>query len=348
MTHKKSSFPCTAALSAMLVASSAHARDLTVIGWGGSYQEAQRKAYFEPYIANHGPLKDSSYNGELAKIKAMVETGDITWDVVQMEAPELENACDEGLIERIDWARLGGKDQFIDSAAMGDCGVGAIVYSVILAYDNAKLGENGPKGWADFWNTEKWPGKRALRKSAKFTLEIALLADGVPTNKVYDALGTPEGMDRAFAKLDEIKDRIQWWESGAQPPQWLAAGDVVMTSAYNGRIFKMVSEGRNFTTVWDGQIYTLDGWAIVSGTENIDAAYDFLKIANQAERQAVLSNAIPYGTIEPTAMARVKPEVAAQLPTAPENLRNALHQSTDFWIDHIEELNQRFNNWASN
>ncbi|MEO9517783.1 MAG: ABC transporter substrate-binding protein [Paracoccaceae bacterium] len=335
------------AMTAILTASAAQARDLTVISWGGAYQEAQREAFFQPYIDTHGPLLDEAYNGELAKIKAMVETGDVTWDVVQMEAPELENACDEGLIERIDWARLGGQEQFIDSAAMGDCGVGAIVYSVILAYDEDSVGDKAPTSWAHFWDTETWPGKRALRKSAKFTLEIALLADGVASEDLYDVLSTSEGVDRAFAKLDEIKDDIQWWEAGAQPTQWLAAGDVAMTAAYNGRISTAVAEGQNFATIWDGQIYTLDGWAIVSGSENIDGAYDFLTIANEPNNQAVLSNAIPYGTIHPAAAEAVKTDVVAQLPTAPANLGNALHQDSDFWIDHIEELNERFNNWAA-
>lgn len=243
------------ALTTLMATTAAQARDLTVISWGGAYQEAQRDAFFEPYIAAHGALRDEAYNGELAKIKAMVDTGDVTWDVVQMEAPELENACNEGLVERIDWDRLGGQGQFIDSAAMGDCGVGAIVYSVILAYDEAKLGADGPQSWGDFWDTKRWPGKRALRKSAKFTLEIALLADGVAANEVYNVLSTSEGVERAFAKLDEIKDDIQWWESGAQPPQWLAAGDVAMTSAYNGRISTAVSEGQDFATIWDGQVY---------------------------------------------------------------------------------------------
>jgi len=334
-------------VSALVAATSSNAGDLTIISWGGAYQEAQREAFFDPYIKQHGPLRDEAYNGELAKIKAMVETGDVTWDVVQMEAPEIENACDEGLIERIDWDRLGGASQFIESAEMGDCGVGAIVYSLVLAYDTSELGNDGPKNWADFWNVEKWPGKRALRKTAKFTLEIALLADGVPTAEVYDVLRTPEGVDRAFAKLDEIKGDIQWWEAGSQPPQWLAAGDVVMTSAYNGRVSNAIAEGLDFAAVWDGQVYTLDGWAIVSGSDNVDAAYDFIKLANQPANQAVLSNAIPYGTIHPGATEFVQVEVQAQLPTAPANLTNALSQDTDFWIDHIEELNERFNNWAS-
>ncbi len=331
-----------------LLAGAATARDLTVVSWGGSYQEAQREAYFAPFIAKYGPMSDESYNGELAKIKAMVDAGDITWDVVQFEAPELENACEEGLVERLDWDRLGGKDKVIPAAVMGDCGIGAILYSVVLSYDSKKIGADAPKTWADFWNVEKWPGKRGLRKTAKFTLEIALLADGVAPDQVYQVLSTPEGVDRAFAKLDTIKDHIQWWESGAQPPQWLASGDVVMSSAYNGRISTAISEGQSFNMVWDGQVYTLDGWAIVKGTPNRDAAYDFLNLSNEPERQAVLSDAIPYGTSRPEAPSLVRAAVAPTLPTAAANMKNALHQDTDFWIDHIEELNERFNTWAAN
>lgn len=336
-----------AAIVLATTASPSSARDLAVVSWGGSYQEAQRTAYFGPYKAKFGGIKDEAYNGELAKIKAMVDTGDVTWDLVQMEAPELENACEEGLVERIDWERLGGKDQMIPSAVMGECGVGTIVWSTILAYDSEKIGAEQPKNWADFWNTEKWPGKRALRKSAKFTLEIALLADGVPAPDVYILLGTSKGIDRAFAKLDELKEHIQWWESGAQPPQWLAAGDVIMSSAYNGRISSAADEGQPFNIVWDGQVYTLDGWAIVEGTPNQDAAYNFLSVANDPKQQAILSAEIPYGPTHVDAVSVTTPEVLAKLPTAAANIEHGLFQDTDFWIDHVEELTERFNNWAS-
>ena len=331
-----------------LSGNAALARDLTVVSFGGALQDAQREALFKPYIAQFGPLTDEAYNGELAKIKAMVEAGDVTWDVVQMEAPELENACSDGTVERLDWDKLGGTKDIIPAAVMGDCGLGSILYSVVLAYDHAKLGEDGPTTWADFWNTEKWPGKRGLRKSAKFTLEIALLADGVAPDQVYEVLGTPEGVERAFAKLNEIKGSIQWWESGAQPPQWLAAGDVVMSSAYNGRVSTAIKEGQDFRIVWDGQVYTVDGWAIIKGTPNLDSAYDFLKITADPKNQAVLSTAIPYGTSNVNAPSLVSPEVLAWLPTAPDNMKGAVHQDDSFWIDNIEELNERFNNWASN
>lgn len=331
-----------------LVATQAAARPLTVISWGGAYQDAQREIIFKPYAEKFGPMVDEAYNGELAKIKAMVAAGDTTWDVVQFEEAELENACMEGLVERLDWERLGGKDKMIPEAVMGDCGVGVIVYSVVMAYDKGKVGAEAPASWADFWNVGKWPGKRALRKTPKFTLEIALLADGVAPDQVYEVLATPEGVDRAFAKLDEIKGDIQWWESGAQPPQWLASGDVVMTSAYNGRISSAIAEGQDFSISWDGQVYTLDAWAIVSGTPELDAAYNFLDVALEPERQAQLAAVIPYGTTTAGASDLVAAEVLKDLPSNPDNMTTAVHQDNDFWIDHIEELNQRFNNWAAN
>lgn len=348
---KKSTFTGTICAVAVWLAaglSPSAARDLTVVSWGGAYQDAQRKAFFEPYQKRTGKtLLDEAYNGELAKIKAMVDASNVTWDVVQMEAPELENACDEGLVEKIDWSRVGGKQSVIPDAIMGDCGVGTIVWSVIMSYDIDKLGSDGPKSWADFWNVKKWPGKRSLRKTAKITLETALLADGVLPEKVYEVLATKEGVDRAFAKLDQIKEHIQWFEAGAQPPQWLAAGDVVMTAAYNGRIAKAVEEGRNFASVWNGQLFSIDGWAIVRGTPKLDDAYEFIKLATEPGNQATLSAAIPYGPTHVKAIAATNPATQKILPTNPENLKTALPLNTLFWIEHIEELNQRFNNWTS-
>ncbi len=335
-------------LAGISVPADSDARELTIVSWGGSYQEAQRKAFFDPFIKKTGKkILDESYNGELAKIKAMVEAKNVTWDVVQVEAPELINACEEGLLEIIDWNRVGGKKSFIPAAAMGECGVGTIVWAFILAYDADKIKGEGPKSWADFWNVKKWPGKRGLRKSAKPALETALLADGVPAADIYKVLSTSAGIDRAFKKLDEIKPHVQWWEAGAQPPQWLAAGDVVMTSAYNGRISAAVKEGRNFKIVWNGQLYALDSWIIVKGSPNIDLAYEFINLAGKPENQAMLADTIPYGPTHVKAVASVDPKVAPNLPTFPANLKGSVAMNIEWWVEHQAELNERFNVWAS-
>ncbi|NBW25913.1 MAG: extracellular solute-binding protein, partial [Betaproteobacteria bacterium] len=113
--------------------------------------------------------------------------------------------------------------------------------------DKAKYGANGPKTLEDFFNVTKFPGKRGLKKDPSVTLEWALMADGVAVNDVYKVLGTPAGVDRAFKKLDTIKSSIVWWTAGAQPPQLLASGEVVMTHSWHGRIVDAnVKEKKDF------------------------------------------------------------------------------------------------------
>src|SRR4249919_3866956 len=224
-----------AAIASMLSAT-ALSRDLAVVSWGGAYQDAQREVYFKPFTAQTKiPMAEENWDGGVGTLRAKIQGGNNNWDVVQVESDELLLGCEEGLYEKLDWTKLGGKDKYMPDA-VNDCGVGAIVYSFILAYDGDKIKGDTPKSWADFWNTQKWPGKRALRKGPKTTLEIALMADGVAPADVYKVLGTPAGVDRAFKKLDQLKPDLVWWEKGAQPPQLLASGEAVMVDAYNGRI----------------------------------------------------------------------------------------------------------------
>lgn len=336
-----------AAVAAFGLSAPAQARDLTVVSWGGSYQDAQEKVYFDPFSEQTGTaLLEDSYNGGLAKIRSMVKTDSVTWDVVQVEAPELVRGCQQGLFAFIPWDELGERDNFIEGAA-SDCGVGTIVWGVVMAY-NTDAVDGQPDSWADFWNVEKFPGKRGLRKGAKFNLEIALMADGVAPDKVYEVLRTEEGVDRAFAKLEDLKPHIQWWEAGAQPPEWLASGDVVMSSAYNGRITAAQDEGQPFKISWSGQVYAIDSWAIVRGTPKMEQAVQFIDYASKPEHQARLPEAIPYGPTHKAAIDSVPSDVVPNLPTAPENLETALRNDTEFWIDREETLDQRFNSWIAN
>ncbi|WP_137391845.1 ABC transporter substrate-binding protein [Rhodoligotrophos defluvii] len=326
----------------------AQQRPLTVVSWGGAYQEAQKKVYFEPFTKETGiQLIDESWDGGIGVLRSKVEGGtDSGWDVVQVESEELTIGCDEGLYEPLDWSKIGGKDAYIPSA-VSECGVGAIVYDNVLAYDKDKLKEE-PKGWADFFDTQKFPGKRALRQGPKINLEIALIADGVPLDKVYEVLATPEGVDRAFKKLDSIKQDIIWWKAGAQPPQLLASGEVVMTSAYNGRIDAANrNDGRNFGIQWDGALYTLDSWVILKTSPNKEQALQYLAFVGKPENQAKLPEAIAYGVTAKGADKLIDPKRLADLPTAPENFANVLHISDEFWIENIDRLTERFNTWAS-
>ncbi|WP_305856423.1 ABC transporter substrate-binding protein [Balneatrix alpica] len=333
------------AISASLTLT-AEARPLTVVGWGGAAQQVQDQVYFQPWQqASKQELLQDSYSGGLAKVKAMVDTQTVTWDVITVEDPELQQGCETGLFEAIDWSKVGEPSNFVEGAT-SECGVGSYVWSNVLAYNTDQL-KDGPQNWADFWNVEKYPGKRGLRKGAKANLEFALMADGVAPSDVYGLLRTKAGVDRAFAKLAQLKPHIQWWEAGAQPPEWLASGDVVMTSAYNGRITAANKEGKAFKVVWTGQVYSVDSFAVLKGSENKAAAMDFIAFASQPANQEKYPLLIPYGPTNKEAIAKLAPEVAETLPTHTPNLAQALREDTEFWLDYQDELNERFNAWVA-
>lgn len=329
------------------VATAAQARDLTVVSFGGSYQDVQREIYFTPFTQATGiALTEDSYNGGVGVLRAKVE-GPPSWDVVQVETDELTLGCEEGILLPLDWDVLGA-DNFLP-AAVHECAVGTIVWATVMAYDAERYSENPPATWADFFDVETYPGPRGLRRSPRANLEFALMADGVPIDQVYTVLATEEGVDRAFAKLDSIKDDLILWEAGAQPLQLLAAGEVVMTSAYNGRVTAAnQTEGRNFKIAWDaGFSYAVDSWAIMANSDKQDEAMQFIQFASDPQNQKLMPPLIPYGATHVDTAALVDAEVLADTPTAPENLPNGLFFDEAYWVDHNEALNERFNAWAA-
>lgn len=330
---------------AALVALPAMAQSLTVVNFGGANGAAQKKAYIDPFEKTGTKVTMVEYNGEQAKIKAMVEAKKVTWDVVEVESPDLSRGCDEGLFEKLDWAKIGNKADF-QKAAVHECGVGTFVWSTVMAYNGDKL-KTAPTSWADFWDTKKIPGKRGMRKGARYNLEFALLADGVKPADVYKVLATPAGADRAFKKLTELKPHIQWWEAGAQAPQFLVAGDVALTTVFNGRIDAANREGRNLKIYWPGGIYDLDYWAIPKGTPNKDAAQKFIAFGMQPANQAVYAQNIAYGPANTKALAKLDKKVLDDLPTSAANAKEALQFSVAFWADQGEALEKRFAAWAT-
>lgn len=347
--------------TALTMVSSAAMADLTVMSWGGAYGGAQTEAHVKPWAAKTGKaavMLDS--DNPAAPIKAMVEAGNVTIDVASVEYADAIRLCDEGLLEPIDAAALPAgadgtpaADDFV-AGAVTECGVSTDVWANVYGYDTTKFPDGGPTTAADFYDLAKFPGKRGLRKGAKGNLEFALMADGVPAAEVYAVLSTPEGVDRAFAKMDSIKSEVVWWEAGAQPPQLLADGEVVMSTAYNGRLFAAaVGEGKPFQIVWDGQVYENEMYVVPKGAPNKDDAMDFIMFATSTEGLRAQASNISYG---PSRKSSMKEELiykdgttvmAPHLPTAPENLANALLSDFEFWVDKDAELNERFNAWLA-
>lgn len=338
--------PLIIALAAGICLPALAQSQLTVINFGGANGAAQKKAYFEAFEkSGAGKITQVEYNGEQAKIKAMVEAKKVTWDVVEVEGPDVNRGCDEGLFEKIDWSKIGNKADF-QPAAVHACGVGTFVWSTVMAYDADKL-KTVPTSWADFWNTKKIPGKRGMRKGARYNLEFALMADGVKTADVYKVLATKEGADRAFKKMTELKQSIQFWEAGALPPQFLVAGDVAITTAFSGRIDAAQREGKNLQIGWTGGIYDLDYWAIPKGSPNKDLAMKFIAMASSPDEQAEYARNISYGPTNNKALAKLDAKVLALLPTSPANSKDALQFNTHFWADQGEALEKRFSAWAA-
>jgi len=348
-------------VSALVVATVATAGSITVVSWGGAYTKSQVEAYHKPWANKTGnTVVSEDYSGGLAEVKAQVESGNVTWDVVDVELSDALQGCDEGILEVIDPSTLPAApdgtpatDDFMDGA-LQECAVGNIVWSTIYAYDKTKF-DTAPTTMADFFNVEKFPGKRGMRKLGKAMLEMALMGDGVPASQVYDLLNTPAGVDRAFAKLDTIKDHVVWWEAGAQPPQLLADGEVTMTIVWNGRIFNAIAaEGQPFGLVWDGQVYDLDLFVIPKGSKNKEAALDFIRFSTDTKRLADQASWINYGPVRNSSIPMIGTyhsdasiNMVDHMPTTEAALKNALQNDFEFWADNGEELNERFAAWLA-
>lgn len=350
---------------AALALGAAYAQDkqLTIVSWGGAYSESQIKAYHEPYTEMTGVeiLNEDKSANALAGIRAQVEAGNVTWDVVDMLQADAQRACDEGLVLEIDhneWLKPApdgtpATEDFIEGT-LGPCFIPQILYATMFAYNTEAFDGEGPQTIEDVWDVESFPGTRALQQIPQKNLEWALLADGVEVDQVYEVLATQEGQDRAFAKLDEIKDNVIWWTEGAQPPQMLADQEAVIATAYNGRIFNaQVNEDQPFEIMWDHQMFETDGWVIPVDTGNLETIKDYIAFATDTQRLADQAKYIAYGPARKSSAELVGTHEATgvdmkpHMPTNPENLETAIPFDVQFWADYGDALEERFNAWVA-
>ena len=334
---------------------------MTMVSWGGAYRRATELAVNDPFMAETGlRVAMEDFNGGLAEIRSQVESGNVYWDVVDLEAADAVRACDEGLLEYVamDEIPLGANGESLEqdflSGTLTDCGVGFVVYSTVYAYNQKYFPNEKPSTVEDFFDIKKFPGRRGMRRVPHVNLEFALLADGVSADEVYSTLGTPEGLNRAFSKLDTIKDHVVWWEAGAQPPQMLADGEVVMCTAYNGRIFDaQVIENQPFSIVWDGQVLDHTQLGIVAGSPNLETARRFLAFAARPESMAGMSKYIAYSPVRYSAQSFVTTHektgtvMASHMPVTPDHMVRAIHNDWVFWADYGDEIQERFAAWLA-
>jgi len=345
------------------------ANQMTVVSWGGAYQTSQQKAYSEPYKALHPEMNfiwDESSNEAVAKLRAQSEAGNVTWDLVDVEGPDSQRLCDEGLAMEVDLDKIlapapdgtpASKD-FGDSV-VNSCFIPQIVFSTTFGYRTDVEAWKGkePTSVCDIFDTTDFPGKRSLEKRPKKNIEWALLCDGVSKADLYDVMSTPEGIDRALKKLDTIKSDVVWWSAGAETPQLLADKEVVMGSTYNGRLFSaIVEQHQPIKMLWDYEVFDFDGWVIPAGLpqDRLNRVLDFLKFATDTQRLADQAKYISYGPARASSQPLVGKldgtdiEMAPHMPTNPANMKNYLVNNIDWWADNQDDVEAKFQAWLAN
>ena len=354
--------------ASMALAGAAAAEDMTIVSWGGAYTASQNNAYHKPYMeANPGIniINDDSAAEGVAKLRAMNEAGNITWDLVDAVAADAIRLCDEGLAMEIDHDELlapapDGTPASEDFGEMivSECYIPQIVYSTTFGYRTDVAEWNGaePEDVCAVFDLETYPGKRSLEKRPINNVEWALLCDGVAAEDVYDVLSTPEGVEQALAKLDTIKDHVVWWSAGAETPQLLADGEVVIGSTYNGRLFALIEEQKQpVKMLWDWQVYDLDGWIIPAGLseERLARVKDYLYFATDTQRLADQAKFISYGPARASSAPLVGQhadlgiDMAPHMPNNPDNSTNTLLYNYEWWADNRDDLDARFQAWLA-
>jgi putative spermidine/putrescine transport system substrate-binding protein len=329
---------------------------LTIATWAGAYGQAQKRAFFQPFTKRFGYQLDTvTYDGDY---EALEKQGDAPeWSLVDLNGEAMVRACDENRLERIDHSFLKPSpdgaplsEDFLPGAVQ-PCGIASSAWSAIVIYDQRLAVK--PTSLQDFFDTGKIPGKRLLPKQPRYSLELALMADGVAPDQVYATLATKEGQDRAFAKLSSIKDDILWWEKPSEVFDRIVKNEAVMGLAFNGRAFMaIVGAKQPLEILWDRQIYTFDYWAIPHGAKHQRVAKAFIGFATGPGPLADQARWIPYGPARRSAFALIGKhgeldlEMKPYLPTYEPNFSSALAFDGAFWRSHEKVFSQRFAEWV--
>ena len=330
-----------ASFCAMTNLAPASARDLAV-ATSADVAAVQKEAYFTPFTQATGlKLHESEWDGSLAALNAHAAS----WDVALVSGSTLIDGCFTGVLAKLDWAAIGGKDHY-QPQAVTDCGVGSFTRHYVLAWDREKF--QGAPSWSDFWDVAKFPGKRGLRRGPRMNLEIALIADGVAPGDVYRTLRTDDGVDRAFRKLEQIKPYLVWYRSAAQAPKMIASGDVLLSTAPADRI-AAIDPGptKRFGTQATGGLYQVESWAMLKATPSPADALKLLASMGDPAAQNRFTAATGLGGLAKGVTDGMPPDQFAASPSNPALLTSALQIDEQFWHDNTDRLDERFDAWLA-
>jgi putative spermidine/putrescine transport system substrate-binding protein len=315
------------------------ANSLTFVAWGGTTEERQVAAWGPEFTKQTGYAVQPDSPTDYGKLKAMVDAGQVVWDVVDVEADFARRAAKEGLLEKIDYSVV-NKDG-LDPQWSSDYGVGSFYYAFVLAYNKKVLGDKEPQNWQDFFDLQKFPQKRSIIGwPTTGVVEMALLADGVKPENLY-----PLDLDRAFKKLATLKGHLVFWNSGAESQQLLASGEAPICFCWDTRVSVMMADPSSppLGISWYQNIGTGDVLVIPRGSKNKDAAMKFLAVASSPEGQARLDEAALLSPINSKAMALIKPETMPKLAAGHQD--SQIQVNLDYWVEHGPEVTDAWNKW---
>lgn len=324
---------------ALSLGTAASAQSLVFTSWGGTTQDAQKKNWAEPFSKATGIKVQQDGPTDYGKFKAMVDSGNVAWDVVDVEYDFAVKAAKDGLLEPIDFTVVNKAE--LDPRFVTDHAVGSFYYSFVLGYKKDAFGGKEPKTWADLFDTKTYPGKRTFYKwSAPGVLEIALLADGVAPDKLY-----PLDLDRAFKKLDTLKKDIVWWSGGAQSQQLLASGEAPIGQFWNGRLHALAKSGTKVGVSWDQNLTAADVLVVPKGARNKANAMKFLATATSPKAQADLATETAYAPVNLASKDVMNKDLVADLPD--QHTAGQINLDMQYWAAHRDEIAKRWYAWQA-
>lgn len=336
--------PLTGHARVTSVARVRHLPTLTVATQDDALGKVQDRAYFQPFGRKEGiRVIRRVWDGQAPTLQAhaATESRPATWALVFGEDSAIRAACMQGSL-----VRLAGSADNPDG-----CGVPSMQPAIVLAWDRGW--RPSPPRWADFWNVVRYPGKRGLRRDPRSTLEIALMADGVPPQEVYGVLSTPEGIDRAFRKLTQLRPYITWWSTPEESARIVENGGVLMGSVFSNEIASLPSRRHDIGVQWTQSLGDRLSWALVHGTvpAMTGHARDLLHYVVQPAQVNRFAALYPPGQVTGQIAGQVAGQGTGQATagsaTAAAGGEPAveLPMNLEFWGAHLPDLSQRFADW---
>jgi len=308
---------------------------------GGAMQNAMRKAFYDEFEKRYGIKVVATSPVDLGKLRAMVQSNNVEWAVTEIGGQDAILAEESGLLEPLD-LKVIDLSKYPEHLRTRKHVFPKGVYSTVMGYRSDIFKEgNRPKTWADFWDVQKFPGPRTMQNAPVDNLEFALIADGVPKDKLY-----PLDLDRAFKKLDQIKKHVAvWWTTGAQSAQVLIDKEAVLGTAWNGRYYVLIDQKAPIMIEWNQGALKESAFGIPKGSKDAYWGQKFLAVVAEAQPQGVYANIIGYPGLNLDAIKYTDEKLIPYLPTSPDNLPKQFWTDLAWWKNNGPKVQERWARW---